>query len=119
MKLRYTERAIADLEYIAQFNPSAAITIGSRIKGAIELLEDFPGLGRPGRIRKTAFCWSLRRRTLSTTLWIGGWKKFRFFISVTAGEGRSGPASSSYISGSRKNGTSEWVPMIGGTAWPM
>jgi len=53
MKLRYTERAIADLEaiqeYIAQFNPSAAITIGSRIKGAIELLEDFPGLGRPGR----------------------------------------------------------------------
>jgi toxin ParE1/3/4 len=57
VKLRYTERAIADLEaiqaYIAQFNPSAAITVGNRIKGAIELLEDFPGLGRPGRIRKT------------------------------------------------------------------
>lgn len=57
MKLRYTERAIADLEaiqaYIAQFNPSAAINVGNRIKSAIELLEDFPGLGRPSRIRRT------------------------------------------------------------------
>jgi len=50
MKLRYTERAIADLEaieaYIAQHNPRASVAVGERIRGAIELLADFPGLGR-------------------------------------------------------------------------
>jgi plasmid stabilization system protein ParE len=56
MKLRYTERAIEDLEiiqsYIAEHNPSAAVRVGSRIKNAIELLVDFPGLGRPSRFHR-------------------------------------------------------------------
>jgi plasmid stabilization system protein ParE len=56
VKLRYTERAIGDLEaihsYIAENNPSAAVAVGSRIRDAIELLADFPGLGRPSRIDK-------------------------------------------------------------------
>ena len=50
MKLRYTERVIADLEairsYIAQHNPRASVAVGERIRGAIELLADFPPLGR-------------------------------------------------------------------------
>lgn len=54
MKLRYTERAASDLEaiqaYIAEHNPSAARAVGRRIKEAIELLTDFPGLGRPSGI---------------------------------------------------------------------
>ena len=57
MKLRYTERAIADLEaiqaYVAVDNPSAATKLGKRIRGAIELLESFPELGRPGRFAGT------------------------------------------------------------------
>lgn len=55
MRLRYTERAIADLEeihaYIARDDPSAALAVGNRLKSAIELLADFPNLGRPSRIR--------------------------------------------------------------------
>jgi plasmid stabilization system protein ParE len=55
MKLRYTERAIADLEeiqsYIAQDNASAALAVGSRLKSAIDLLAHYPRLGRPSRIR--------------------------------------------------------------------
>jgi plasmid stabilization system protein ParE len=57
MKLRYTERAIADLEdiqtYIAQDDPTAAVRVGGRIRAAIELLEDFPNLGRASRISRT------------------------------------------------------------------
>jgi len=57
MKLRYTERAIADLEeirsYIARDNPSAAVAVGNRIERAIGLLENFPHLGRPGRVGGT------------------------------------------------------------------
>jgi plasmid stabilization system protein ParE len=50
MRLRYTERAIADLEaiqaYIAQHNLRASAAVAERIRGAIELLTDFPRLGR-------------------------------------------------------------------------
>jgi toxin ParE1/3/4 len=50
MRLRYTERAIADLEaiqdYVAQHNPRASAAVGKRIRSALELLADFPGLGR-------------------------------------------------------------------------
>jgi addiction module RelE/StbE family toxin len=57
MKLRYTERAITDLEaiqtYVAADNPSAATKLGKRIKSAVELLENFPELGRPGRFAGT------------------------------------------------------------------
>ncbi len=56
MKLRYTERAIDDLEgiqvYIAEHNPSAAEGMGRRIRHAIELLADFPRLGHPSRFDK-------------------------------------------------------------------
>jgi toxin ParE1/3/4 len=57
VRLRYTERAIADLEaiqaYIASDNPSAAVRVGTRIKSAVELLENLPELGRPGRFAGT------------------------------------------------------------------
>jgi toxin ParE1/3/4 len=57
MRLRYAERAIADLEaiqaYIAADNPSAASKVGKRIKGAIDLLENLPELGRPSRFAGT------------------------------------------------------------------
>jgi toxin ParE1/3/4 len=50
MKLRYTERAIADLEaiqsYITEHNPTASVAVGVRIRAAIENLADFPGIGR-------------------------------------------------------------------------
>ena len=50
MKLRYTERAIADLEaiqaHVARHNPRAAAMLGKRIRTALDLLADFPGLGR-------------------------------------------------------------------------
>ena len=50
MRLRYTERAIADLEairaYVARHNPQASVAIGRRIRATVELLADFPGLGR-------------------------------------------------------------------------
>ena len=50
MKVRYTPRAIADIEdihaYIADRNPQASVAVVARIKQAIEGLGDFPGMGR-------------------------------------------------------------------------
>jgi plasmid stabilization system protein ParE len=61
MKLRYSERAASDLEaiqsYIAERSPSAARAIGQRIKEAIELLTDFPGLGHPSGIGAAHVLW--------------------------------------------------------------
>lgn len=51
MRLVYTDEAIDDLkrlrEFIAVHNPSAAAGIAAERVGKIELLPDFPRLGKP------------------------------------------------------------------------
>jgi plasmid stabilization system protein ParE len=50
MKVRYTRQAVADLRGIADFirerNPSAAMSVEAAIRSTIDLLADFPRLGR-------------------------------------------------------------------------
>ena len=54
MRIKWTERAIADLEhveaYITQDNPQAAVNAVLKIIDTISLLKEQPGLGRAGRI---------------------------------------------------------------------
>jgi toxin ParE1/3/4 len=51
MKVRYTPRAFADIEfirlYIVQFNPEAAARVASAIETLAGALADFPGAGHP------------------------------------------------------------------------
>lgn len=57
MHLRFTGRAKADLDalhaYVAERNPRAATRLVDRILAAAYNLEDFPFLGRPGRVEGT------------------------------------------------------------------
>jgi plasmid stabilization system protein ParE len=50
MKVRYTRRATDDLaalaDYIHERNPLAAVKVESAIRSTIELLGDFPKIGR-------------------------------------------------------------------------
>ena len=52
MRIRYSLHAFADREaiydYLAERNPTAALEIMSRIRGAAELLQDFPRIGHAG-----------------------------------------------------------------------
>ncbi len=52
MRLRYTVEARSHIkaiyDYLAERNPTAALEIVSRIRGAAELLQDFPRIGRAG-----------------------------------------------------------------------
>lgn len=52
MRLRYTVEARSHIEaiynYLVERNPAAALEIASRIRGAAELLQDFPGIGHAG-----------------------------------------------------------------------
>lgn len=54
MKLRYTSRALAEIEHlqdhIAERNPTAAFAMADRIRTRLADLAAHPGLGRPGRI---------------------------------------------------------------------
>lgn len=56
-KLEWTVPALNDLvaarEYIAQENPKAARRVASRIREAIEYLQDHPNMGRLGRLSDT------------------------------------------------------------------
>lgn len=51
MKVRYSKRAIVDLteigDYLSNINPSLAATVEQKIRRDIDLLGDFPALGRP------------------------------------------------------------------------
>jgi toxin ParE1/3/4 len=51
MIIRYTDRAVADLEgiadYLVQRSPQGARNVRAAIERAIGQLEQFPGLGRP------------------------------------------------------------------------
>jgi len=57
MKVVWFRRAIWDLEsaknYITQDNPVAAQQVVSRIKDAVSLLSEQPGIGRLGRVPNT------------------------------------------------------------------
>ena len=50
MRVRYTRQALADLlaiaDYIGEHNPAAAAKVEAAILSAIDLLADFPRLGR-------------------------------------------------------------------------
>lgn len=51
MKVRYSRRALADLEEIADYirarSPKSALSVERRIRRDIDLLASFPRLGRP------------------------------------------------------------------------
>lgn len=57
MKLRYTQRARRHLDGISQYiterNPTAARTVGARIREAVELLGKFSNIGREGVLAGT------------------------------------------------------------------
>jgi toxin ParE1/3/4 len=57
MKVRLTRRAMAQLqsalEFIAGESPSGAAKVRARIEHALDLLADFPYLGRPGAETET------------------------------------------------------------------
>ncbi len=42
-----------EAEYISQKNPSAAVSVVSKIRENVRALEQFPALGRPGRVTGT------------------------------------------------------------------
>ena len=50
MRVRYTREALADLlgiaDYIRDRNPTAAVNVETAIRSTIDLLGDFPRLGR-------------------------------------------------------------------------
>lgn len=43
----------AEAEYIARDNPNATAKVISAIEDAVQLLSDYPSLGRPGRVHGT------------------------------------------------------------------
>ena len=57
MKITWSRRAIGHLtalrDYIAQDKPDAAAEVAAKILDAVERLETFPNLGRPGRLAGT------------------------------------------------------------------
>ena len=57
MQTRLTDLAQADLEsveaYVSQDNPNASIEQVLRVLDAVESLEDYPNLGRAGRVPGT------------------------------------------------------------------
>ncbi len=57
MILIWSRQAVADLEklrrHIETHDPSAASKVATRILEAVRQLEQFPGMGRPGRIAGT------------------------------------------------------------------
>jgi toxin ParE1/3/4 len=57
VKLRWTDGAVEDLrsayECLKAENPQAAIDTADRIVSVVERLEQFPQMGRPGRVEGT------------------------------------------------------------------
>ena len=57
MNIRWTRTAlrnlVAEAEYIARDNPTAAGNMLARIKNAVTLLADQPSMGRAGRVPET------------------------------------------------------------------
>lgn len=57
MRVAWTPSAVADvadqLDWVAERNVLAAIDLGDAVRTAVRRLEDFPTMGRPGRVRGT------------------------------------------------------------------
>lgn len=57
MLVKWTRMALANLDeeaaYLAQQNPQAAADLVDRIEEAVRRLNDFPAMGRPGRVSGT------------------------------------------------------------------
>jgi toxin ParE1/3/4 len=57
LEIRWLKRALANLDaeaaFIALDNPSAAARVVDTIARTVELLAQYPGLGRPGRVEGT------------------------------------------------------------------
>ncbi len=57
MRVRWLRQALANLEaeasHIAQDDPVAARLVVKRVRDAVALLQEQPGLGRPGRVLGT------------------------------------------------------------------
>lgn len=57
MRVRWLRQALANLDaeasYIAQDDPVAARLVVKRVRDAVALLQEQPGLGRPGRVLGT------------------------------------------------------------------
>jgi addiction module RelE/StbE family toxin len=57
MRVEWSILAIEDREaifdYIEQDNPGAAAAVDDRIEQQVEALEQFPEMGRPGRVQNT------------------------------------------------------------------
>ena len=57
MQVRWLSPAILDLvalrKYIEEDNPAAAASVAKRILTEIELLKDYPGMGKHGRVEGT------------------------------------------------------------------
>ena len=72
MKLRWTRRAMADLnriaDRIAADNPSAARDLAAAIRTRVERLAQFPFLGRPGALADTRELVVLRNYILTYRL---------------------------------------------------
>ncbi len=57
MRVEWTQQAKQDkagqIDYIAQDNPLAAVSMGDEIERQVEMLAEHPKLGRTGRIKGT------------------------------------------------------------------
>lgn len=57
MPVKWTRTALANLDeeaaYLAQQNPQAATDLVDRIEEAVRRLNEFPAMGRPGRVSGT------------------------------------------------------------------
>jgi toxin ParE1/3/4 len=57
MQVRWLRKALQNLEviyeYVAKDNPDAALQLVTKIRGAVRQLEDFPLMGRTGRVKET------------------------------------------------------------------
>jgi len=57
MQVRWLRKALQNLEviyeYVAKDNPDAALQLVTKIRGAVRQLEDFPLMGRIGRVKET------------------------------------------------------------------
>ena len=82
MKLRWTDGAIEDLqsahEYLAAENEKASAESADRIVSAVERLEQFPQMGRTGRVDAT------RELVVTGTPFIAAYRLKRDSIQILA-----------------------------------
>ena len=66
MRVRWLRKALRNLEdeanYVATNDPGAARTVVERVLNSVAMLEEHPGMGRPGRVLGTRELVVLRTR---------------------------------------------------------